>query len=87
MQSTLCFAAYSIGAPTTGPFQKLGVWFQTYVDFMDGPFAIAAIVISIILAVLAWNFMPKEGLFGKILKTVVSGIVVLNLGTWMATFT
>ena len=85
--SAHAFAAYSIGAPTTGPFQKMGAWFQSYIDFMDGPFAVAAIVVSIILAVLAWNFLPNEGIFGKILKTVVSGVVILNIGTWVTSFT
>lgn len=82
----LAFAGYDIGAPSSGPFAQMGQWFQNYIDFMDGPFAVGAVVVSIILAVLTWNFMPKEGIFGSVLRTVISALVVLNVGTWVTSF-
>ncbi len=76
-------AGYDIQAPTTGPFIKLGNWFQDYIDFMDGPFGTMVVVLSIVFGIIAWNFAPKEGFMEKALKGVVSGIVLLNIGTWM----
>jgi len=85
MMSTRILAGYSIGT-VQGPFEKLGKLFQDYVDFMDGPFATMVIVVSIVIAIAAWNFAPKEGLLGTFLRAVVSGVVIMNIGTWVAAF-
>lgn len=79
------YAGYALGGGT-GTFGKLTQWMQDYVDFMDGPAAIAMIVVSIIIAVCAWVWAPKSGAVGVLLRVVVAGIVVLNIGTWMASF-
>ncbi|MBL0319167.1 MAG: hypothetical protein IPP74_07750 [Alphaproteobacteria bacterium] len=84
--ATNALAGYDIGAPSSGPFAKLGAWLQQYIDFMDGPFAVAAVVVSIILAIVIWNFSPREGIMSHVLKAVISGIVLLNIGTWIASF-
>lgn len=85
--SSAAWAGYDIGSPSSGPFAKLGGWLQDYVDFMDGPFAIAAVVLSIILAVVIWNFAPREGIMSNLMRAVISGIVLLNIGTWITSFT
>ncbi len=84
---TQAMAGYDIGAPTSGPFAKLGSWLQDYVDFMDGPFAVAAVVLSLILALALWNFSPREGIMAVAMKAVITGIVILNIGTWISSFT
>lgn len=76
-------AGYNIGT-ATGPFAQLQAWFQMYVNFMDGPFGTMIVVLSIIFGIVMWNFAPREGFMGQALKGVVSGIVLLNIGSWMA---
>jgi len=79
-------AGYSLGGSTSGTFGKLTQWMQEYVDFMDGPAALAVIVVSIIVAVCAWIWAPKSGAVGVLVRVVVGGIVILNVATWVASF-
>lgn len=79
-------AGYALGGSTSGPFVKLTSWMQGYIDFMDGPFAIAVIVAAIVLAGVIWTFAPKSGGLGFACRAVGAGIVILNVGTWMASF-
>ena len=80
------FAGYSLGGSSSGPFGKLTQWMQDYVDFMDGPAALAIIVVSIIIAVCAWIWAPKSGAVGILVRVVIGGIVILNIGTWVVSF-
>ena len=80
------FAGYALGGSSSGPFGKITQWMQDYIDFMDGPAALGIIVVSIIVAVCAWIWAPKSGAVGVLLRVVIGGIVMLNIGTWVASF-
>lgn len=75
----------NIGSGGGTGFSIIKRWLQNWVDFMSGPFAIAAIITSVIIAYVAWAFLPKEGLIGPTVRVVVAGIVVLNVGVWVST--
>lgn len=80
------FSAFDIGAPTTGPFAKLGSWFQQYVDFIDGPFGKAVVIIALVIATAIWMFAPKEGMTSMALRIVVGGFVIFNVSAIIASF-
>ncbi|WKB50505.1 hypothetical protein [Eleftheria terrae] len=82
--ATDAMAGESIGSAGTGPFGMITEWLQMLVDFMDGPFGLAAVIISLLIAYCTWMFAPKEGIVGPTLRIAVGGIVVLNVGAWIA---
>ena len=67
-------------------FQIFTTWAQNFIDFMAGPFGSAAVIVSIIIAFVTWSYAPKEGIMGAVLRTVVTGIVILNIATWVSSF-
>jgi len=79
-------AGYSLGGSGSGPFAKLTEWMQDFIDFMDGPMGIGIVVISLILGVVVWIWAPKSGAVGVLVRVVIGAIVILNVGTWMASF-
>lgn len=79
------FAGVDIGSSGNAGFATIEAWLQAFVDFMDGPGGLAVVVVSIIVAVGAWMFSPKDGAMGPILRVVVGAIVVINVGTWVTT--
>ncbi|WP_395398582.1 hypothetical protein ACHMW6_00190 (plasmid) [Pseudoduganella sp. UC29_106] len=85
--SVMLSAAAGPILPTGGGtlFQKLTTWGQNYLDFMTGPFATAAVVISALLIWIAWAFMPKEGIMANLARIVVAGFAILNIGTFCST--
>jgi len=85
-QRSVAAGSYNIGDETQEGFKLIQDFLQTYVNFMTGPFAHAAIAISLIAGVVIWVAMPKEGLFGIVFRIVVAGIVCLNIATWMNMF-
>lgn len=78
--------SYNIGSSNTEGFKLITDFMQKYVDFMTGPFAHAAIALTLIMGVILWVAMPKEGLFGVVFRVAVAGIVSLNIATWMNMF-
>jgi len=75
------------GGRDLGPFEQMAEWLSKYANFMQGPFAMALILGSMILAACVWVFSPKEGALGLLARAVAAGFVVLNAGTWLASFT
>lgn len=69
-----------------GPFEKMANWLTFYANFMQGPFAMALILGSLILAVCIWVLAPKEGALGFVARAITAGFVVLNAGAWMSSF-
>ncbi|RZI40354.1 hypothetical protein EGT07_23720 [Herbaspirillum sp. HC18] len=84
--ATAAHAGPSIGTGGGTAYSKLTTWLQNFVDFMSGPFGLAVVIISIIIAFSVWAFVPKEGIAGPVLRVVVAAIVIINVGTWVATF-
>lgn len=77
---------YNIGTATGAQWTQLTTWFQGFVSFINGPFGTAVVVVSLILAFAVWNFAPREGIIGPLMRIVVSAIVILNVATWMGSF-
>lgn len=79
---------YSIGGDSgdDGGFGLITTFFQKYVDFMTGPFAKTAIAGTLIIAAILWAVMPKEGIFGTIVRVVIAALVAMNVATWMGMF-
>lgn len=79
-------AGPSIGSGGGSNFAVLRQWLQNFVDFMAGPFGLAVVIISIVIGFATWAMLPKEGIVGVIMRVVVAGIVIINVGTWVASF-
>lgn len=79
-------AGVDIGTSGNTGFATIEAWLQSFVNFMDGPGGLAVVVISIIAAVAAWMFAPKDGVMGPLFRVVVGAIVIINVGTWVTTF-
>ncbi|WP_372000072.1 hypothetical protein [Tistrella mobilis] len=59
-------------------------FFQSWVNFMTGPWAVAMMAASIAVGVAIWIFMPREGPMGWVARGAIGGLVLLNLGPWLA---
>ncbi len=77
-------AGVDISAPSTGWFALLGTLLQDLVNFLDGPWALAMIIISIIVMVCMWIWAPKDGAMGVFMKICVGAIVILNIPSFLA---
>lgn len=84
--SQTVLAAPTLGSGGGAAFAPLRTWLQNFVDFMAGPFGLAVVILSVILGFAAWAMLPKEGIVGTIMRVVVAGVVIINVGTWVATF-
>ena len=65
---------------------KFEEYMQDWINFFSGPFGVAVVVGSIILAVSIFVFAPKQGAMGLFGRAVVAGIVIVNLTTIVAGF-
>lgn len=84
--SQLALAGPNIGGGGGGDFAILRQWLQNFVDFMAGPFGLAVVIIAIIIGFATWAVLPKEGIVGTVMRVVVAGIVIINVGAWVASF-
>ncbi len=80
------FAGTDIGAPTSGLFAKMGAFFQEVVDLMEGPFAIAMIVLSMVFAVAVFVWAPRSGALAVALRVVVGAFVIFSIPAWISAF-
>ena len=75
------YAGYNIGGAKTGIFAKLNQFLQDVVDFLDGPAAVAVVVVSIIGAIVLWNVAPgRSEWVGRTFRAVASAIFLLDIG-------
>lgn len=86
MASHAAWAGYNIGTGGGTTWAWLRQIMQDFVDFIDGPFGTAAVVVSIVLAFAAWIFAPKEGIMGPVLRICVAAVAILNIATWLGAF-
>ncbi len=91
MAPSRLFAGFNIQSRgTTGStaLQSIVNFFQAIVDLIDGPVAVAVIVLSLFVALAAWNWQPQNSrALGIAARACASGILLLNLGTlvtWLA---
>ncbi len=81
------YAGFNIGTTGNAGFDTIVSWLQDFVNFMDGPGGLAMVIVSVVVAAATWMFIPREGVFGPVFRTVVGAIVIINVGTWISTFT
>jgi type IV secretory pathway VirB2 component (pilin) len=74
-------AGYDIGGTSASIFTKLTEFLQDVVDFIDGPAAVAIVVVSLIAAILLWNVAPgRSEWVGRTFRAVASAIFLLDIG-------
>jgi hypothetical protein len=77
------YAGYNIESHGTSSgtiFSRIVRFMQDTVDLLDGPIAIAMVVISLIAALILWNMAPgRSEWVGRTLRAVVSGILVMDI--------
>ncbi|KKJ75225.1 hypothetical protein WH95_19595 [Kiloniella litopenaei] len=87
-QAKSAMAAFALGSSGgKGGIAEFEGYIQDWVNFMTGPFGLAVVVVSIIVAVVVFVFAPKQGPMGLVARAVVAGIVILNLTTVVGGFT
>jgi hypothetical protein len=78
--STPLYAGYNIGGTSSGIFAKLTEFLQDVVDFLDGPAAVAIVVVSLIGAIVLWNVAPgRSEWVGRTFRAIASAIFLLNI--------
>jgi type IV secretory pathway VirB2 component (pilin) len=77
------YAGYNIeshGSSSGTIFARIVRFMQDTVDLLDGPIAIAVVVISLIAALILWNMAPgRSEWVGRTLRAVVSGILIMDI--------
>jgi type IV secretory pathway VirB2 component (pilin) len=79
--TTPLYAGYDIGGASASIFSKLTEFLQDVVDFLDGPAAVAIVVVSLIAAILLWNVAPgRSEWVGRTFRAIASAIFLLDIG-------
>ena len=71
-------AEFDIGT-TGGPLDFITTAFQTAVDFLTGPAALAFLVGSIVVGGVMWAYAPKSGALGIVFRAIMVLLVIFNL--------
>jgi hypothetical protein len=80
------FAGYNIGTGS-GAFQSIGGIFQSYVDFMTGPFGKVVVLSGIFIGLGTWAVLPEaKGIIGYAIRVAIAGAVLFNITVWMGIF-
>ncbi len=78
--------AWELAENDTDGFATLYGWMDKFMDFMQGQFGPWVVALSVIMALVVWNFAPREGLMANVSKGIVAGLVIMNMGAWMKLF-
>lgn len=79
LSSPIC-AGYDIGSSGSSIFSRLTNFMQDVVDLIDGPLAVAVVVVSLIAAIAFWNFAPgRSEWVGRAFRAVASGFFLLDI--------
>lgn len=74
------FNIESHGTTSGSIFTRIVRFMQDVVDLLDGPIAIAVVVISLIAALILWNMSPgRSEWVGRTFRAVVSGILIMDI--------
>ena len=84
--NNLSFVADASNNPMNTMFDKLTAFLKDFAKFMTGPVGLAVMMTSIVVAFATWSFAPKNGIFGPVLRVMASGIVIVNSGALIASF-
>ena len=71
-------AEFDIGT-TGGPLDFITTAFQTAVDFLTGPAALAFLVGSIVVGGVMWAYAPRSGALGIVFRAIMVLLVIFNL--------
>ena len=71
-------AEFDIGT-TGGPLDFITTAFQTAVDFLTGPAALAFLVGSVVVGGVMWAYAPRSGALGIVFRAIVVLLVLFNL--------
>ncbi len=69
---------FDIGT-TGGPLDFITEAFQTAVNFLTGPAALAFLVGSVVIGGIMWAYAPKSGALGIVFRAIMVLLVVFNL--------
>lgn len=69
---------FDIGT-TGGPLDFITKAFQTAVDFLTGPAALAFLVGSIVVGGIMWAYAPKSGALGIVFRAIMVLLIIFNL--------
>ena len=61
----------------------LTAFIQSWVNFATVPWAVAVIAISLVVGIVVWMLMPREGWLGWVARGLIGGIILMNLAAWM----
>jgi hypothetical protein len=78
--------AYTFTPSTVSGFNKISVWMGQFLDFMQGQFGPWVVAIGILAAFAVWMWSPREGVMGPLMRVVLTGLVVMNVGLFMSLF-
>ena len=71
-------AQFDIGT-TGGPLDFITEAFQTVVDFLTGPAALAFLVGSVVVGGIMWAYAPKSGALGIVFRAIMVLLVIFKL--------
>jgi type IV secretory pathway VirB2 component (pilin) len=77
----LATAQSTIPLPKTGSsmWDKVVDWFQTALNFVTGPYALAMTAVFLIAGAIIWWQAPKEGFIGIVVKCLAVAVWLLNV--------
>lgn len=80
-------AEVDIGTAGSGPLTGLAEFFQEWVDFMAGPWAIVVLAVGLVMGIGLWIWQSKEsGAMQWIARALLGGVMIMNIGgiiTWV----
>ena len=71
-------AEFDIGT-TGGPLDFITEAFQTAVNFLTGPAALAFLIGSVVVGGIMWAYAPKSGALGIVFRAIMVLLVIFNL--------
>lgn len=73
-----------IGTTGNGWFDKAVQFLQLVVNFAGGPGVALIVIVSLIIGVAIWIVAPKSGAIMYLLRAIVGGIGIMNVGVLYA---
>lgn len=78
--------AYTFTPSTVSGFDKVSLWMSDFLNFMQGQFGPWVVALGIVVAFAVWMWAPRDGVMGPLMRVVLTGLVVMNVGLFMSLF-
>lgn len=83
--------AISLGSGGSGPFARIGDFFQEIVDFLGSSGTLFVVFCALCVGIGLWVSMPKQGgaALGFVFRACIGAIALFSLGTvitWLQSF-